>query len=380
MSRSTSAPSAMALSGLAADQAADVRAFSASWRRAAQRRRWVILGALSILTLLTALVCLHLGAQPLRLSDTVSLLWHRSDDASSIGTPSAMHATILWQVRLPRILLALLVGGCLSVVGAALQALLRNPLADPYVLGVSSGAALGASLAMAFGLGHTLLSWMVLPLWASVGGLAAVLSVYRIASQDGRLPVHTLLLAGVIVNAILSAMILFVTSILDPAALYRVMSWLMGTLMPTDGTMLGLLAATAIIGSLVLLRDTQALNLLALGEESAASLGVHVERLKRRLFLVTALLTGAMVSVSGMIGFVGMIVPHVVRLVFGNDQRLLVPACWLVGGCFLMLSDAVARVVLAPSELPVGVMTALIGGPIFVYLLARPTSAARGRT
>ncbi|MFO0729456.1 MAG: iron ABC transporter permease [Nitrospiraceae bacterium] len=348
---------------------------ASTWQRLAQRRRWLILTALALMTLLTAILCLHLGAQPLRLSDTFTLLWGRSDAGASLETSQALHATILWQVRLPRILLALLVGGCLSVAGAALQALLRNPLADPYVLGVSSGAALGASLATAFGLGQTLLTWMVLPLWASAGGLAAVALVYRIASLHGRLPVHTLLLAGVIVNAILSAMILFVTSILDPSALYRVMSWLMGTLMPPDVRMMGILAMTALIGSLALLRDTHALNLLALGEESAASLGLNVEQLKRRLFCITALLTGAMVSVSGMIGFVGMIVPHVVRLLFGNDQRLLVPASWLIGGCFLMLSDAAARVVLAPSELPVGVMTALIGGPIFVFLLARPTPA-----
>jgi iron complex transport system permease protein len=152
----------------------------------------------------------------------------------------------------------------------------------------------------------------------------------------------------------------------------------MGTLMPPDGRALLFLAGTALAGTVMLLREMQALNLLALGEESALSLGLNVERVKRRLFFATALLTGAMVSVSGMIGFVGMIVPHIVRLLLGSDHRLLLPASWLLGGCFLMLSDAVSRVLLAPSELPVGVITALIGGPIFVFLLSRPSNVFRG--
>ncbi len=329
------------------------------------------------MTLLSAVVCLHVGAQPLRISDTLRLLTNHWVEAADPDQTRQTLTMILWQVRLPRILLALLVGGCLALVGAALQALLRNPLADPYVLGVSSGAALGASLGMAFGLGHTLATALTLPLLAFVGGLGAVILVYRIAVTDGRLPVHTLLLAGVIVNAILSALILFLTSVLDPSALYRVMSWLMGTLLPPDSVTLGWLAVVALGGGAMVLRDTHALNVLALGEDSAVSLGLDVERLKRRVFVLSALLTGSMVAVSGMIGFVGMIVPHLVRLVFGSDHRLLLPASWLVGGCFLMLSDAVSRVVLAPSELPVGVVTALIGGPIFILLLARPAAGLR---
>jgi iron complex transport system permease protein len=376
MLRSTSVESSLSLPRERTDPAPEVRRFAEAWRRLAHRRRRIVLVMLSAATILTAILCLHLGAQPLRFADTLALFF--SAGALPTSDLQSMHATILWQVRLPRILLALLVGGCLSLVGASLQALLRNPLADPYVLGVSSGAALGASLAMSIGLGKTLLSWFTIPLWAFLGGLGAVVLVYRIVSTNGRIPVHTLLLAGVIVNAILSAVILFVTSVLEPAALYRVMSWLMGTLMPPDGRALLFLAGTALAGTVMLLREMQALNLLALGEESALSLGLNVERVKRRLFFATALLTGAMVSVSGMIGFVGMIVPHIVRLLLGSDHRLLLPASWLLGGCFLMLSDAVSRVLLAPSELPVGVITALIGGPIFVFLLSRPSNVFRG--
>jgi len=254
-------------------------------------------------------------------------------------------------------------------VGVGLQALLRNPLADPYVLGISSGAALGAAVAILFGIGTTVLAISTLPLCAFVGGLMAIVLVYRIAASYGRLPIHTLLLAGVILNAILSALIMFITSIMDPNRSFGMMFWLMGTLTAPDYPAMIVLALYLFVGGSILLWQTQSLNLLTLGEESARSLGVEVETVKRTVFFTSALLTGAVVSVSGMIGFVGMVIPHAVRMVIGADHRLLLPASALVGGTFLVAADTVARTVLAPAEIPVGIVTALGGGPLFIYLL-----------
>ena len=332
-------------------------------------RRWTLqIMLLSGLSLLIMLACLQFGAEAIPLRETLrifSINLRGEASAEALG-PSGI---ILLQVRLPRILLAFLVGGGLASVGAALQALLRNPLADPYVLGISSGAALGGATAILLGLGSVLYGVDTVPLWAFLGGLISIVLVYRIAAVHEHLPVHTLLLAGVILNAIFSALIMFITSIVDPNRSFGIMAWLLGSLSgPVPVTLSGL-AVYVTVGVLLLLRQSGALNLLTLGEEPARSLGVEVERVKKTVFLVAALLTGAAVSVSGMIGFVGMVVPHGVRLVIGSDHRLLLPASALIGGMSLMLADTVARTVMAPAEIPVGVVTALIGGPIFMYLL-----------
>jgi len=277
-------------------------------------------------------------------------------------------AMVLWEIRLPRILLAGLIGGVLAVVGASLQALLRNALADPYVLGVSSGAALGAVVG---GLvGHSLHeASLMLFLWAFAGSLLTLVVLYRISSLHGLLPVQTLLLAGVVINAIFSALVLFAVAMVEPSRLFGLLSWLMGSIGSADYRIVGLLFVYSLIGLLLLFGKAEQLNLLTLGDESAKSLGVEPERLKRLVFVVTALLTGAVVSLSGMIGFIGMMVPHALRLLIGPDHRLLLPAAAVVGAAFLILADLLARSLLAPTELPVGVITALLGGPFFLYLL-----------
>jgi iron complex transport system permease protein len=284
------------------------------------------------------------------------------------GAPLSPPAMVLWEIRLPRILLAGLIGGVLAVVGASLQALLRNALADPYVLGVSSGAALGAVVG---GLvGHSLHeASLMLFLWAFAGSLLTLVLLYRISSLHGLLPVQTLLLAGVVINAIFSALVLFAVAMVEPSRLFGLLSWLMGSIGSADYRIVGLLFLYSLIGLLLLFGKAEQLNLLTLGDESAKSLGVEPERLKRFVFVVTALLTGAVVSLSGMIGFIGMMVPHALRLLIGPDHRLLLPAAAVVGAAFLILADLLARSLLAPTELPVGVITALLGGPFFLYLL-----------
>ncbi len=331
----------------------------------------LILGVLSLTAVVVSVMCLHFGAQPIAYGEIFRLLMGTiiSEQSGTDGAAADITRTILFQIRLPRVLLGFLVGCSLASVGVVLQALLRNPLADPYVLGVSSGAALGAAVGVLCGAGTTFLAEAALPACGFAGGIVALVIVYRMAISSERLPIHSLLLTGVILNAIFSALIMFITSILDPNRSYGMMAWLMGTLTsPTYSGLVGVLVYLSI--SLILLfRQMRALNILALGEDAARSLGVDTERAKRSIFILTALVTGAVVSVSGMIGFIGMVVPHAVRLAIGADHRLLLPASALVGGTFLMGADTMARTVIAPTEIPVGIITALTGGPFFVYLL-----------
>lgn len=340
----------------------------------ARRGVYIIVG-LSIALAVLVVLCLQVGSEYINPLKILSLLGHaiQSGDVSreSIGTTG----TILFHVRLPRVLLSLVVGASLASVGVALQALLRNPLADPYVLGVSSGSALGASLAMLFGVGTSFLALAALPLCGFAGGLISLIVVYRIGSSGGRLPVHSLLLAGVILNAVFTALIMFITSIMEPNRSFGMMAWLMGTLSTHVSSGLTILMVYVLIGLLLLYGQAATLNVMTLGDESARSLGIETERIKKLVFVTSALVTGAVVSVSGMIGFIGMVVPHAVRLVLGADHRLLFPASALVGGMFLLLADTAARTLLSPTEIPVGIITALTGGPFFIYLLMRNKGA-----
>ncbi|TAJ25797.1 MAG: iron ABC transporter permease [Nitrospirae bacterium] len=360
----TTAPAALATA------AADPRAVAGGSSRLSPMRWLLTLSALAATAGLVLLTCMQFGTEHIGFAEEMRIVSLALREGQ-VGLESAGAAgVILMQVRLPRVLLAFMVGGCLAAVGVGLQALLRNPLADPYVLGISSGAALGAGLAILFGLTGTVLAFSALPLCAMAGGLLSVLVVYRIATSYGYLPIHTLLLAGVILNAIFSALVMFVTSIMEPNRSFGMMSWLMGTLTAPDYSAMLVLAAYLVVGLFVLFRQAASLNLLALGEESARALGVEVEAVKKIVFFTSALLTGAVVSVSGMIGFVGMVIPHAMRLLIGADHRLLLPASALVGGMYLTAADTIARTLLSPTEIPVGVVTALAGGPFFIYLLA----------
>ena len=332
--------------------------------------KWIsILGGLGLVSLMTFVLCLGFGAERISFFQVVSIL-AQGPFLQSENLEFPRHI-ILWQVRVPRILLAFMVGGSLAAVGASLQALLRNPLADPFVIGISSGAALGASVAILFGVGLSTLTLLVLPFCAFLGALLSILVVYRIAVSYGSFSIHALLLGGVVLNAIFSALVLFLTTLADPYKASGVYAWLMGSLTGPDFQTVLVLAGYLLLGIFVLVSQASALNLLTLGEEAARSLGVEVERVKRVVFTASALLTGAVVAFSGLIGFVGLIVPHAVRLMFGADHRLLLLASGILGGMFLMVADTVARTLLSPAEIPVGVVTALVGGPIFLYLLVQ---------
>ncbi len=332
--------------------------------------KWLgVSGGLGVVALVTFMVCLGFGTEAISFPQVATLLIQGV--VAEGGAQDTTQSIILWQVRVPRVLLAFMVGGSLAAVGASLQALLRNPLADPYVIGISSGAALGAAVAILFGVGLSVFGLSVLPFCAFLGALISLFIVYRIAVAYRSFSVHTLLLGGVVLNAIFSALILFLTSLADPYKASGMYAWLMGSLTGPDFQTVSVLAVYLVLGVSILVAQARSLNLLTLGEEAARSLGVEVERVKRVIFAASALLTGSVVAFSGLIGFVGLIVPHAVRLAFGADHRLLLIASGLVGGTFLMVADTLARTLLSPTEIPVGVVTALVGGPIFLYLLVQ---------
>jgi iron complex transport system permease protein len=316
-----------------------------------------VLGALTILLIVCAIGGLLFGTAH------VSLVRAWSE------TGSADHA-ILFGARVPRVLMGMIVGATLAAVGAALQALVRNPLAEGGILGISGGGALGAILALVFaakiGGGEA-----TAPVCAFVAALISTVAVYRLAMVDGQLEPFTLLLVGVIFNAFWGAAIMLVNSAVNFYFAHSILFWLMGSLeAPTYGEV-AMIAILGLAGFLVIMYHARDMNLLSLGDESAAELGVNVDRLRRIIFIATSIMIGAAVSVSGIISFVGLIVPHTLRLAFGPDHRLLLPASLIGGAAFMVAADLLARVAIAPSEIPVGAITALCGGPFFIYMLRR---------
>ncbi len=276
---------------------------------------------------------------------------------------------ILFSVRLPRILFAGIVGAALSLGGVVFQALLRNPLADPYVLGISGGSALGAIIGIVLGASSFYLG---VPALAFGGALVTVLLVFIVAGgARGMLLDNSLLLAGVVVNSFFSAAILFALSVVNSMELHSISFWLMGDLSRAAPDEIAVAAFCLMVGFSLLYAQARKLNLMVQGEETALQLGVNVRTTKYILLGITSLLTALAVSLSGIIGFVGIMVPHMMRLAMGSDHRLLMPAAALFGASFLVAADTLARVILAPAELPVGVITALCGAPYFIFLMRR---------
>jgi iron complex transport system permease protein len=312
--------------------------------------------ALAALLAVTVIVAASVGAGRASLGDLFSR--------------AGVERTILLDVRLPRVLLAALLGGALTVAGVVFQALLRNPLADPYVLGVSGGASIGGVLALVVGFGAGgALGAAGVPAFAFAGSLGALALILRIATVGGRLTVYSVLLTGAVFNAFSAALIYFVQSIASMQQLHAIVFYLMGQIPSFGFGRLAALAAVVLAAIALLIGMGRDYNALSLGEEGARQLGVDVARLHRRSLVLGSLLTGIAVSVAGLIGFVGLVVPHLLRILLGPDHRLLLPAAALGGATFLVLADLVARTLLAPSELPVGVVTALVGGPYFLYLM-----------
>lgn len=338
------------------------------------RGRPALVLPLLIVALGVALVLgVAIGSVQIPPSTIVEMTLHRLGLAQAVPTWRPQDEVILFDLRLPRVAGAAIVGLGLATAGALFQGLLRNPLADPYVIGTSGGASLGAIVGIVVGTPLHLLGFGVVQLAAFVGALAAVALVYQLARVGGRTPVVTLLLAGIAVSAILGYVGSFLLIVNDrlQLSLPRIYAWLLGGVTVGSWSELavaGPLVAVAALGSLALARS---LNALSLGEDAAARLGVAVARDARLALVAGSLLTATAVSISGLIGFVGLVVPHVARLLWGPDHRLLLPAAGLAGATFVVLADLAGRSLLPPTEIPVGILSALVGGPYFLYLLRR---------
>jgi iron complex transport system permease protein len=298
-------------------------------------------------------------------------LGYQAIDFHALQTDPIARA-VLFRLRLPRVMMASIVGASLALVGTSLQALFRNPLAEPFTLGVSGGASLGASLAIALGLGVSVAGVPIIFVAAFLGAALSVAVVYRLAHSGGGVMLPgALLLAGVVLNLCASACVLVIQYLADYNRALQILRWLIGSLDVVGFGLIWRMLIFLVPGWLILGAHARDLHLLATGEESAASLGVDVQRTERTVFIASCLIVGVTVSVGGAIGFVGLIVPHAARLLFGQDVRVLLPASFLLGATFLVLADTLARVAISPAELPVGAITALLGGPVFLLLLRR---------
>ncbi|MFV9503418.1 MAG: FecCD family ABC transporter permease [Oscillochloridaceae bacterium umkhey_bin13] len=327
---------------------------------------------LGLMTLLLLSITLAVMIGPVQAAP--GLVWRvvLHQVAPGLITPDweVFQQTIVWAIRLPRVLLGGLVGAGLAVVGATMQALVRNPLADPYLLGVSSGASLGAVAVILLGF-----SWFgifSLSSAAFLGALIAFGTVYGLAQQGGRLTTSRLILSGVAVSYVFSALTNFlIYNADDGEEVKSVIFWMLGSLGGARWDYLGLPAMALILGTLYLTLQARSLNALSVGEETAVTLGVDPSRFRQQIFALTALLTGTLVAVSGGIGFVGLMLPHILRMLVGADHRRLLPVAALTGAIFLIWVDVLARVIVAPQELPIGIITALLGAPFFIWLMRR---------
>ncbi|MBW1800766.1 MAG: iron chelate uptake ABC transporter family permease subunit, partial [Deltaproteobacteria bacterium] len=303
-------------------------------------------------------ISLILGTADVSIKQVIGLLSEslRADDPSRL---------IILKIRLPRVILAGTVGFALSLSGVVFQAILRNPLADPFILGISSGSAFGAVMGITLGLGFNL----GVPLTSFCGALLAIYLMMALGTRKMGMESSTILLTGVIINAFFTAIIMFFVSTAADSRLHTMLFWLYGDLSQGRFGPLAVVTPVALVSSIVLFSYSKQLNLITAGEETALQLGVAVERDKMVCLLLVSLLIGLVVSFSGLIGFVGLIVPHLGRMAFGSDHRLLIPVSCIGGAIFLIIADTLARIIISPSELPVGVITAFLGAPFFIYLL-----------
>jgi iron complex transport system permease protein len=332
--------------------------------RATLRKSLVVCAALSIMLIFIAIVAANLGSERLPVVDALRALF---TGGANPGALTATQRAILFDIRLPRILLAATVGASLAAAGASYQALLRNALAEPYLLGISNGAAVGTMVALVF-FGAN--EW-TRPVMAFAGALGATFVVYTLARGRAGASPERLILAGVIVTTFQSSLIVFITTLMDATRIRSFTFWLLGDLSQAASGSIRIAAVATIAGVAGLTFKARALNLMMLGERDAFDLGVEVERVRLQVFLAASLLVGVSVALSGSVGYVGLVVPHLVRLSTSGDNRLTIPAAALAGASFVVVADTLARTVIAPRELPVGAITALIGAPLFIYLLKR---------
>lgn len=327
--------------------------------------------ALSFIAVMLVFICLisvGIGAFFIPLDKTIAILLSKVGIVLPIEFTSREHAVLI-AIRLPRVVMGVLIGGALGVSGTVIQGVFRNPLASPGLIGVSGGAAAGATIAIV--LGFTALGIWTLPAMAFVGGLGTAMLVYRFARRGGQAEVTTLLLVGIAVNALMGAVVSFLSFVSDDAELRSIVFWMMGSLSASIWKFIWVIAPFIILSFIFMLRYARTLNLLALGDAEARHLGVDTERARLQCLALASIATGAAVSVAGVIGFVGLVAPHLLRLILGPDHRLLLPASAMGGAILLVLADLFARTIVSPAQLPLGLVTALVGAPFFLYLIER---------
>lgn len=341
---------------------------SSTTSRVEQLRFWLLLAGLAGLLVISVTLAVAIGPVPV----PARYVWQIAMSEIFTGAEgqwSTAQFNIIWLIRFPRVLMGLFVGAGLSVVGVTMQAMVRNPLADPYILGVSSGASVGAVAVLAFG-AFAFAGIYAISFGAFVGALGTFFIVFMLAQRQGRLSPAALILSGVAVGFFFSGLTSFIILISPRRELARsVLAWLLGSLAGTEWLELTLPVIVLAGGSLYLVLQARALNALIVGDETATTLGVDTTKFRRHLFLIVSLVTGVMVAVSGAIGFIGLMIPHVVRFGVGTDHRRVLPVSVLAGSTFLIWVDVIARTAFAPVELPVGVITALLGGPFFLWLM-----------
>jgi len=336
-------------------------------RAAARRPLPLVLVLCTVLLLAVMTVAIGIGPVPL----SPAAVWHVLISQATGHPDQSVAAEIVWQIRVPRVLLAALVGATLTTAGTVVQVLVRNALADPFQLGVSSGASVGATAVLLLGALASLGLWAI-SVGSIIGALAAMLSVFAVTSRPGgRLAPTQLILCGVVMSAFYEAITSFLIFRGNPQATQAVLFWLLGSFGLASWSQLAAPAVVLLAALAYLLAQARPLNALALGPEAAASVGVDVRALRRNLFVVVSLMAGVAVAVSGVIGFVGLVVPHIVRLIVGSDHRRALPAGTLLGAAFMVLADLLARTVVAPQEMPIGVITAFIGAPVLLVLIRR---------
>lgn len=323
---------------------------------------WIIFLIIFIgIAVIAVLYGLWVGEFNISLTDIFSLLKNK---------PESVEYTVISQIRLPRILLGMAIGGALSLAGVLLQGIYRNPLVEPYTLGISGGAALGVSLVIVFGI-HLKASFYILPFAGFLGSIATIVLVYSLSIKRGRLKMQSMLLIGVMISFISSSLMMFLMSISSSETTHSIVFWIMGSLDEPNKLLINTAILVSITGLLISYLFVQPLNALRLGEEKARHLGINTEWAIRLLFILSSLLTGVSVAIAGVIGFVGLVIPHIVRQLVGTDYRILLISSFIVGGSFIVISDAIARTIIAPNELPVGVITGIVGGILFIGVLSK---------
>lgn len=323
--------------------------------------KWAVLtGTLLLLVFATVIVSLIAGEMTIKIGDLPGIFHEKS----------GIEYSVLTKIRIPRIITAVSVGGALSITGAILQGIYRNPLVEPYTLGISGGAVLGVSIAIVLGL-HLTLGSFILPVSGFTGSLATIFLVYILSMKKGNISINRMLLIGVMISFISSSAMMFLMSISNKDSMHGIMFWMMGSLDEPNSALIKVVFFSSFAGLLISYFYARPLNALRLGQEKARHLGINTGITVRILFIVASLLTGICVSVAGIIGFVGLVIPHIIRNTIGSDYRVLLIASFLGGSFFILVCDLVARTVIAPNELPIGVITGLIGGLVFIIILTR---------